>query len=826
MSIVITHDGPLDIATGRSRTEVNWKNKSVAWTVLLAKLAKTQRTHESFAEYLASKKPRQDEIKDVGGFVGGYLSGGKRGKGSVNYRQLVTLDVDFAPAGIWDDFTLLYGCAAAVYSTHKHGPDKPRLRLIIPLDRHVLCDEYTAIARRIAGTLGIEYFDDTTYQPERLMYWPSTSKDGEYVFEYQDGPWLSADEVLGSYRDWKDTSEWPVSDREGTAVWRDIKKQGDPLEKHGVVGAFCRTFTIHEAIEVYLSDVYTPCDIEGRYSYAEGTTSAGMITYDDKYAYSHHGTDPISMKLCNAFDLVRIHLFGLKDENVNPATPVTKTPSHGAMEDLARKEGRVRKLLVDEKLHSAQADFESLTDDGDTDGLTDSAPVNDDWKGELDCDKKGNILSTVDNAVLVIENAPELKGRFAFDEFRMRPVVLKNLPWRKVSKISQYVTDQDEDNLYHHLEKFYGMNSTKLDKVMSVIYTKHTFHPVRDYLNTLTWDKQKRCDTLFIDYVGAADIQYTLEVTRKMLVAAVARIFQPGIKFDTVLMLLGEEGKYKSTIFNKLGRDWFTDNFNFGMIKGKEGCEQLLGYWIVEIGEMAGFKKADRNEAKSFIARQIDSYRPAYGRNTVTYPRQSILVSTSNPTDPLHENEGNRRFWPVQILKTEPTKSVKDDLTPAEVDQIWAEAVTLFRKGETVYLSPEMEKVAKEVQRAHTEEHPWTGVVIKYLDTLLPEDWSERSIYERLSWLHSGDTLQIEGTVRRRKVCIPELWCEALGKAEKDMTTFNTKDLHAIMRSLSNWEDAEQLRYGMYGQQRRGYSLRTDVTVTSNTVSIKALHKN
>ena len=228
--INITHDHRLDIALGKSRREMNWKNKEWLWSDLVKRVSVTHRTAETHAEYMAAKRDRQDELKDVGGFVGGYLTGGRRKSGSVAHRQLITLDLDFAEPEFWDDFQLTFANAALMYSTHKHEADKPRLRLIMPLDRPVFADEYQAIARKIAGLLDIELFDPTTFQAERLMYWPSTSKDGEYLFEYQDGTWLNADSILSMYTDWTDSSEWPVSIKVDKVLQRNMAKQGDPLE--------------------------------------------------------------------------------------------------------------------------------------------------------------------------------------------------------------------------------------------------------------------------------------------------------------------------------------------------------------------------------------------------------------------------------------------------------------------------------------------------------------------------------------------------------------------------------------------------------------------
>ena len=179
----IVHDGSLQVATGRSRWEKNWKNRMFTWAQLLAKLKDPVRTPETRAEYMGMPKGEQDRIKDVGGFVGGTLKNGRRG--SVEQRQIITLDADFAPPGLLDTLYLYIEGAFAVYSTHKHTPEKPRLRILIPLDRPVTPDEYEAIARKLAETIGIDHFDDTTYQPGRLMYWPSVSSDGQYVFDYE-----------------------------------------------------------------------------------------------------------------------------------------------------------------------------------------------------------------------------------------------------------------------------------------------------------------------------------------------------------------------------------------------------------------------------------------------------------------------------------------------------------------------------------------------------------------------------------------------------------------------------------------------------------------
>lgn len=790
--IEISHDGTLDIATGRSRKETSWKNKQWLWSDLVKKLSKTHRTAETHADYLKAKKPRQDEIKDIGGFVGGYLGTGRRKAGSVVHRQLITLDADFASKDFWDDFTLLYGCAAVIYSTHKHSTESPRLRLIIPLDREVDCDEYQAISRWVASVIGIDQFDHTTYQPERLMYWPSTSSDGEYVFNYQDGPWLSADEILANYHNWKDTSEWPTGSQEDVVVRDKIKEQEDPLEKKGLIGAFCRTYSIHEVIEKFLDDVYEACDVPNRYTYKEGSTSAGLITYDDKFAYSHHGTDPTSGKLCNAFDLVRIHKYGLQDNKVKSDAAVTELPSYNAMMDLAASDGQVCH-------NQALEDFAQASEDtGEDVELQDT-----DWLKKLKRNKKGIPEKTIDNALLILRNDPKLKSKLSYDLFSHREVLTGGLPWRKDD--SRFMEDSDDAAIRHYLEKYYKFTSKAcIDDALQMIIKENSFHPVREYLSGLKWDKKPRLDTIFIDYMGANDNAYTRAVTRKMIVAAVARVHRQKVKFDHMLILVGRQGIGKSTIIKKLGREWFSDSFNFHMLKSKQAEEQVQGVLLMEVGELTGMKKADMEAAKAFISREEDRFRVAYGKRVGYFPRQCVFFGSTNDDTPLNDPTGNRRFWPVTTDPAKATKDVFTQFTDTEIDQVWAEAKWLFDKGEPLYLSKEIEQLALQIQTEHTEKDDKAGVIETFLDIEIPANWHDLNLGDKRSFLNGTSFIDDQSDVKmvqRDRVCVAEIWCEMYGRAPGDMNRFNTKDIHIILKSLPNWQAVGQQRFGEYGRQ-------------------------
>lgn len=224
----------MKIAVGNSRMDRKWKNRDITWEDFKNTVRTTKRTTETVSEFRKMNRARQDSIKDVGGFVGGALREGKRRNGYVLCRSMLTLDMDYAKPDTWDMIESLHDWQCCVYSTHKHTPEAPRLRLIIPLSREVSEDEYPALGRMVAKEIGIDLFDDTTYEASRLMYWPSTPSDGEFVFREKDGILLDPDVYLSKYADWRDTSMWPVSSRQSEVVRRQITRQADPLTKEGV----------------------------------------------------------------------------------------------------------------------------------------------------------------------------------------------------------------------------------------------------------------------------------------------------------------------------------------------------------------------------------------------------------------------------------------------------------------------------------------------------------------------------------------------------------------------------------------------------------------
>lgn len=788
--VPVEHDGDLLIATGRTRFEKVWRNRTLRWSQLLKMLSESQGTHETHAEYMKLPKAEQDRIKDIGGFVGGHLKEGKRKNGYVTARQVITLDADFAPADlageIMDSFAL--DCAMAIYSTHKHSPAKPRVRLIIPLDREVTPDEYEAIARKVADKVGIDYFDDSTYQAARLMYWPSHSADVEPYFWSYDAPFLSADSVLAEYPEWTDISYWPMSSR-AVELRKPTGPAADPLSKKNIVGTFCRTYSITQAIEKFLPNVYLPTEKPDRYTYAAGSTAAGLVVYnDDTFAWSNHATDPAAGQSCNAFDLVRIHLFGEQDEGAEDGTPMNRRASWKAMSDLMNKDTECVKTHD----RDAGADF---TEDSEQEGGKDKEA----WKTELIRNIQMQPTSALVNATTILEHSEDLQG-IRLNEMSGR-IEAKNLPWNKGR--SNWDDTQDA-KLADWIARTYEVEFPlqKLRTALAAVSYDRRFHPIRDYLDTLpAWDGKERVDRLLIDYLGADDTIYVREATRKTLVAAVTRIYQPGAKFDYMLVLVGPQGAGKSTLFIRLacGPEWFSDSLKMDMMnKVKDAGEQLQNRWIVEIGEMSGMKKADIEAVKSFVSRTSDDYRAAYGHYSEDRPRQCIIVGSTNSSDGfLRDITGNRRFWPVNIRRGPEVKTAM--LTQAEVDQIWAEAKILYETGEDLILSHEAEEMAFNAQRDAMESDDRQGIVEEYLDRLLPEGWEDMDIDARMLFL-DGDE---EGTIQRATVSGIEIWVEALHNQGSRMEAKDSYAIAKIMAKIPGWtRSGESRRLKNYGKQK------------------------
>ena len=799
-------DRRYNIAVGNSCEAKYWSNEAVSFEELCERLKNTKRTSETVEEYRKFNKDERNRAKDNGGFVGGLLKGHKRGNGEVVSRSMLTLDLDEAKVGFIEKYAAETQYFSCLYTTHSHTKDHPRCRVIVPLSRDVGPDEFNAISRLFAGEWGIEQFDACSFRLAQLMFYPTTPKDGEFVFKKTEGEVLDPDAFLAKYPDWKDISTLPLAPSEMPSInnAQRGRKKKDPAELKGIIGAFCRAYTVQDAIEAYLSDVYEPTEKPDRYSLRSADSKGGLLVYEGKYAYSHHATDIACGRELNAFQLVMLHLFG-SDNN----EAVKK------MKEVAREDERVRTQLIwdngdfdddeDEKESDASVDENGVVTkiiDGDSEPKGKPAK---EWISKLSIGMEGAIENTSKNLEIILENDKNLQG-FAYNELANRVEVIGHVPWDR-PKDNRFWREADAAQLRLYIDKRYiEFKERNYEVAFNSIADNRRFHPVRDYLDSLPkWDGIKRVEDVFIKFLSADDNEYTRAITKKTFAACVARAYHPGTKFDTIPVLDGAQGIGKSTLIKYLaGEEFFSDNLSLTDMNDKTAMEKIQGNWLIEIGELSGMKKADIEKVKSFVSTTDDKYRASYGRVVESHPRQCVIFATVNGDGRgyLRDITGNRRFWIVKCNQTV-QKRMWDESDQSFRDQFWAEAKEIYEGGEKLYLEGSLLDIAVDYQNEALEQDERVGVVERYLDKLLPTSWAEMDLYRRRSFLNGDDFINEKGSVERTEVSNAEIWCECFGKAHSDLKSSDSYQLAAIMKQMKGWEKTSTIRsLPIYGRQR------------------------
>lgn len=773
----------LAIAYGNNRQAKKWVNKTTSFDELKERLKVTIRTTESAEEYARFSKAKKDNAKDHGGFVAGALKGGRRKIDTVELRSMVALDGDRIDKTFLENYETSTPYTSVLYTTHSSTDENPRVRLIFPLTRDVTPEEFVAVSRYLAQMLGIDYFDECSYQPNQLMYWPSTPSNGSFVYKEVDKNWLNPDEILNAHPEWTDPTRLPTSSRESKANTVANQKVQDPLEKDGIVGLFNRVyFPVSKAIEAFLSDVYEPTENENRYHLIESSSIAGVeIKEEGKFVYSHHAKDPAYLKLCNAFDIVRIHKFCDDDDK----------KSFRDMCEFAMQVDEVKVLAANERLALAEEDFSA---DGD------------DWKTRLKYQPKTSLLeNSVYNLNLILNNDPDFRN-FAYNELANRIQVIGPLPWERPEG-NKFWRDADTAQLKSNIDiRYLPFSSRNHDVAFTKIADDRRFHPIRDYLESLpAWDGTTRVEDVFIKYLKADDTEYIRTVTRKTFAAAVARIYVPGIKFDCVPVLDGDQGIGKSTIVKDLvTADYYSETLSLTDMDDKSGAEKLQGFWVVEIGELAGMRKADIEKVKAFLSTSDDKYRPSYGKVVESHPRQCIVIATVNgERGYLRDITGNRRFWIIKVHQKKQKKTWS--FTEEYRQQFWAEAKEIWKSGEKLYLEGDILEEAEKAQKGAMETDERVGMVEEYLNTPLPADWDDMDLFARRNYLNGSEFggAQHIGTITRTSVSNAEIWCECLNHSLPDLKTTDSYQIAALMAQINGWERTTNIkRLPIYGRQR------------------------
>lgn len=807
----------LTVSLGKNRRAKSWNVDYPSWEEFAARLQVFEEKEVTPEEYHKMTPMQKADVKDGPAFVGGFIKGNRRTKDSVESRSLITLDADSIKS--LDDFLFdaemfLADLNYVMYSTLSHRPNRPRLRIVIPMDQEVDADKHEAVARKVAGLIGIEYFDRTTFDVNRLMYLPTKLKGADTLFMRGEGQVLEVDHILGMYDDWTDWSEWDRHPDEEQKLSHMRQKKGDPLEKQGAIGVFNRTYSISEAIDTFLSDKYEQCDVKDRYTFAGGSTAAGLVIYDnDTFATSNHSTDPISGQTVNAYDLVRIHKYGGMDEGTDNKGKIGKMPSDKAMKRLIdndkgckrtyRHENGVNAIsreFADEEFSEEFAAQKAEIKAAMAETTAGEEHDPEAWADELTMED-GEFLLTARNIELILSCGP-MEGVIAYNDFSNSYVMRKPAPWitdkdtldRFEREGSIPWTSKEDSRLRHFILGNYRVRAKELIQDAFInIALENRFHPIKEYIESVEWDGKKRAESIFIDMVGAEDSHYTRQVTRKILLAAVTRLYEAGAKFDQMVVLYGGQGIGKSTILERLAvkDSWF--NSNLTSFESKHAGEHLQAGWIFEIGELSAMNKSDTEEIKAFLSKRADKYRPAYASTVEEFPRRSVFFGTTNDDSFLRDQTGNRRFWIIPTYQMPKGQTLwdklKGDAGDAYMHQLWAEVFTWYIDMEDLLIDDEAREAAEEMQNDFVQDNPLAEELRVWINTPRPVDeWEDDEAEELIN-----------------AVCIKNVWHEFMGKEDKVIPWGSKREittaLQVIFKHDPDWT-YKRVKVGKYGQQR------------------------
>ena len=734
-----------EISEYRNVNDTTPKTKKYTWEKLKRKFLKALVTSETLENYFRMNRDERLRIKDIGGFVGGRFNKGRKKAGLKN-RSLLTFDLDDAPADFISYCLKHLPFEWLIYSTHSHTPKNPRYRLVVPLSSPVVSAElYREIAKAFVKTyLDPAWVDECSYKPAQLMFWPSVSSNGVYDSGFSNNPAFFDPDSL---------------DIDLESVLPSLNNVQDPLQKSGTIGDFNNAYyPIQLAFDELLDGIYEATDQPGRYTFKEGQSSKGVVIYNDgKTAFSFHDTDPAGDgHVKNAYDLVCIHLFK-GDEK--------------AMNHFANQDPRVARYRAEQ----LRSEFDAIEDD-------------EDWLTKLEFhEKTGDILPTIKNFELIFSHDERLKGLGGYNLFSWRHEKTADLPWWEYDKGKPEWTDADESALDGYLEENYkGLYSErKRTKALSNVIRRRSFHPLRDRIKALEWDGVPRIESFLHDFFGAEISDYTNAISRKLFVAGIARLFNPGCKFDYVVVLNGTQGIGKSFTIARLAYDQYSNDL--ATFKDKAAVEAILGSWLIEIGEMTAHRKAEADEIKQFITRTHDKLRMAYAKNIENYPRQCIFIGSVNDRMFLKDQTGNRRFWVVDCNEKAREYVPMEALTLDVVDQLWAEAYQLFLKGEKLYLDEKLEEQAREIQQEH---------MLISDEELRIEDFLNSKIWEGYYKLSPEERQFYDGerALERTFTCAAEIWEVGLGRSRDKMTRADQIRIGQIVEKLG-WTHLKNPKY-------------------------------
>lgn len=757
----------LNIAIAPLRNSKHWKASVITWGDFLEWL-KRPASQKDCGNYVFGELGPCPCSKEHCGCTArdcGHLT---RGKATIFSRSGITLDADHPMPGLIDRLLLTMANACAAHTTYSSSPDAPRYRFVFPTDRDMTPEEYFMSAQVLMKRLGMESFDPGSAQPERYMFRPSTQSPGWYQHWVIDGPPISVDALVAAF----DPDDYPASIPKAHHIKR------NPFELAGAAGAFNRVYAdLDDVIRVYELPYSKVSDT--RYQFAEASSQAGMgpIAGAEGLFFSHHITDPAGGQTVSAFDLVRLHRFSVLDNNTPDTTPINRLPSHEAMLELATQDPRITAELVG-------MDFDQ---DLDPDMQTD-------WRLQLRMSPRtGRLVDDVANWDLIRRYEDAFRGLY-FNEMTLAIEITEDLPWRPFTQ-GEVFTANDRAALAYHIEREYRFrpNRQLVEDLVTMSAMSRWVNPIKSYLLGLQWDGAARVETCL---PGVRAIPYSRMVARKVLVAAVARMLDPGCKWDHTLVLYGLEGLGKSYWVEKLARGWSS---NLGRIGDKDTLLTMQRSWIMVSDEGHSLRRAESETQKEFLTRTTDVFRMPYEKETVAHKRHCVIWGSTNDEVFLRRQEGNRRFL---IVHCEDAVDF-DVLTDEYIDQLWAEAVAMYKAGEQLYLTRKETDLAVIHRERYVEEDALAGLIQEYLDMPIPDDWDFMSPDSRVVWrMNYADGLVAAGTNKMTRVCSTQIWVEAMGRRVGDAHRSDLLEVNASLKRIPGWAALpSRHRINHYGPQ-------------------------
>lgn len=670
------------------------KTSSVSWLGLLEEFRTPKRTPETVSEYHAFSREEKLNIKDVGGIIPARLRNGERKKVNVIDAQILMLDFDEGRISeVWGNFDF-FGIAGMLHTTHSHTPENNRFRVILPLKRPVTPEEYVIVGERLTALLGTMAYDKTTFQPERIMFYPSAPSDGEYLFYNTPGEWLDPEEYTNVKQVGKST--------------RTLGEPEHPANKGGVIGAFCSKYDIHTAVSEFIPGIYTTSEErgDGYYTYVNGSTFGGMYVFPSgAHAYSHHSTDPANTgHAVNAFDLVRIHKFGELDKGVKKDTSITKLSSFKAMQEFAENIPEVYNELQKRQEEQAVQDFAE-------DPATDSPSVltellkqidyidfrkKSGLKAEAKIPQKIYIIASVDEVLRKAEdNAWSLCLKDAFvyvyngfywqpinpDDVKifLRKAALKIGVPKNVARFYKFAAD-----LYNQFVCMAALPSPAPTPGKTLINLLNgTFEISRDrqvlrephnedflkYQLPFDYDPNAECP-LFHKYLNRV---LPDEDCRKVLAEYIGYVFTNGLKLEKALLLYGDGANGKSVFFD--------------IVNALLGSDNVCSYSLQNITKDSSYQRAElsnkllnyaseingRLEADTF--KQLVSGEPVEARRIYSEPFMmrdyAKLMFNCNglPKETEQTNAYFRRFIIIPFKETIPKTEQDTELAQKIIDK-------------------------------------------------------------------------------------------------------------------------------------------------------------